>query len=336
MEGELRAFDAHLRPIGTIVPVKGLKVAWQRNQASGGSFTIPRDSLRWSATYVRHLHRVEYHHPLLPTWVGTIVEHDPHEADVDITCLSGEWLYEKRLTDEWVQLIGSGGTLVRTLHDQAQRRAPLHIEMGALDMTGPEYYLEYELKPVADALSDVATQTGGDWWVEKVGHRHQDPWCLRWARQRGRDRSGQVVLAGEVVDQPSYKTSATDMLTAAWVLGGGTGSELWQRIHFPLDNRAAQRVYGFLEGTAEFKDAIDMTLLRESGIRALAQSSTITRTLGVNIDNRRGSWGTFWIGDTIRLLLPGVDYLGLDTLAVVQGIELDVDTGRMGLVLEVG
>lgn len=338
--GQLRVASARNVPIGSIFPVRAINAAWVRNGLAALQFTIPRLSRRWSTAYVREGNRIEYHHPALPVaWVGVIQEFDESNPDeVTITCTSAEWYYGARYTDLWFVIDdATPAETVQILHQQATARAGLDIELGPVEHTGVRYFSEYELKNILEALTDLATMTGGDFWVEKRGTRHADPWRLQWATQRGSDRRSAVYVSGEVVDRPQWKRSGGKIATALHVIGGGDGGSIIgvNRLYLYLPSRSAIAVYGLVEGKYELSDVADPILLREAGERELATRSRAVRTLGVNLDDRFHAWGTFWLGDTIRLALRGVDFAGYDGPVRVNGIQIDEDSGKMGLVVEV-
>lgn len=335
MRGELRVFTKSHKPIGVIYPAADIAASWQRNELGALTFRIPKRSLRWSTTYVRHLNRIEYHHPQLPVvWVGVIVAHAPAGADVVITCVSGEWLYYKRFTEfdqeagPYIAVVTAAEHVVY-LHEQADRRGFLGITPGDVQLGGDTYELEFELANVGESLKALAELAGADVWVEKRGHAHSDLWTLRWSRARGRDLRGQMLLCSEVVDSPSYPTSANDMATQVHVLGHEEGPF---RLYVQRTDRPAERVYGHLEAKHE-ADIADVALAEQAGEQELGRVSQPVGSPALNIDNRRGVFGTFWVGDVVRAMIPGLGYAGLDRAVSIEGIQFNEQTETMGLIV---
>lgn len=328
------------KPIGIIHPVKAVSLSWALNEITPGTFALPADSVRWSDVYLRHLHRVEFHHPKLPTWLGVVLEPASAWPDGQVQCSSAEWLYTKRFTDKL--FMGSGtetaGELVQMIHEQAIKRQPLGIICGEIDRSGAAYYVEYQLEKAWDAITKICEMTGGAAWVEKIGHSHVDPWLLRYARTVGQDRRGEVLLCGQIVDRPDEKSSAAGMATALHVIGAASGSgtgDLEDRLYLYRVHKPSIDVYGLLEERVEFPDIIDPTLLEEAGGRKLEELSRILRTFGLNIDNRDDVWGRFWLGDIVRAMMTRVGFRGLDTAVRVKGIQYNGDTEKLGLTVEV-
>jgi hypothetical protein len=334
--GELRVYDPNHRPIGTIPNIKGVQIAWLRNDIGTLQFTMAAAGLRWSTQYIRQWYRYEYHHPDLPVWTGVLI--DPGEGtggEATPTLQAAEIYYKKRFTDLWWQDIGTGGALAENLHRIASRRYPFGVVLGGIANDGPEYYSEYELKNVYDALTELAERTGGDFWIEKTGHTHGDPWRFNWSAARGADLSASVLVSGDVVDRPDHKQPGGDMANFLHVIGGGTGSSLEERLYIPVFNQASIDVYGLLEDRTEYKDIEDPTLLEEAGLRELYRRMIPERQIALNVDNRRGGFGSFWLGDTIRAILYRVGFVGLDVKVRVNGIQYDVDAGKLGLTVEI-
>ena len=333
---QVRVFKPDGTPVGTVWPVKGVNMAWVENGPAGATFTTPKTGMRWDDLYMGELNRVEIHHENLPyVWTGVILQPVPNGPDVNVACMSLEWLFTKRFTEEWFQSIGTGGVIARDLYNQAIRTGRLDAGLGALDTGGTEYYQLYELKRVSEALSELATLVGGQWWIEKRGHTHVEQAVFRFARKRGRDLSGSVLLSSEIVDTPDYQRTAEPMATALYVLGGGIGSSLSERIWFYRPNKDAKRRYNLLEEVVEYPDVIDLALLDKLTNTELERRGKPTKTLGLNIDNRRDTWGRFWMGDTVRAFLSGVEKAGLDALVKIRGIQVDVDNEKMGLVVDI-
>jgi hypothetical protein len=333
---QVRAYTPFGEPIGTYYPATAVKCAWARNQATAATFSIPKIGPRYASRYLRHLNRVEIHHAGLPLpWTGVLIQPEEKEATVDVTAQSSEYVLTRRFTDTLYTPIGTAGEIARGLLDQAGRQAPTGIALSALDVSGAQYYVEYEQKAVADALQELADRAGADWWIEKAGTDHRTPWAFRWAAPRGADRTAEVLLHGDICDPPSYLASGQNLVTALHVVGGGTGSGLSERLQLYIRDNVAIRLYGLVEDVLELSDVIDPVLLYQAGLATLLQRSRPAKTLGINLDNRRGMWGQFWLGDLIRVIVPKVAYIGLDAVVQVQGIQLDADAGKLGLVVEI-
>lgn len=333
--GELRVFTHAHRPIGTLPGIKGVQIAWVRNDIGTLQFNMAATGLRWSDQYIRHWYRYEYHHPDLPVWTGVLT--DPGNGsggEATPVLQAAEVYYTKRYTDLWHQDIGTGGALAANLHRVAARRA-FGVVLGAIDNNGPEYYAEYELKKIYDALIELTERTGGDFWIAKDGHTHSDPWRFHWSAARGADLSASVLIAGEIVDAPDHKQPGVDMANFLHVIGGGTGSSLEERLYIPVFNQASIDAYGYLEDRIEFNDIEDPTLLEEAGLRELYRRMIPQRQIACNIDNRRGVFGSFWLGDTIRAVLYKTGFVGLDTRVRVNGIQYDIDARKLGLTVEI-
>lgn len=334
MQGELRMFTRTRQPIGVVHPATDVNASWVRNGIGALTFRIPKRSLRWSTVYMRMLNRIEYHHPQLPiVWVGYVMAHSVSGADVKIGCVSAEWLYFKRYTEhEPMPLSRSSAEIALILHSLADRIEPLGIIPGDCSSGADSTPVTMDLTNCGDGLKSLASLSNADWWVEKLGHRHADPWFLRWSVQRGRQRQAFVLLCSEIVDDPQYQANANDMATAVHVLGkeaGGLREYIYRR------NRPATQVYGVLEAVVDRGDVYDLPTLEAIARLESYMRSHPGRGIGLNIDNRRGVWGTFWLADTVRTIIAGVDFAGLDTNVRVDAIQIDDSAQKMGLVVAV-
>jgi hypothetical protein len=345
---EVRVFTPGMRPVGSVYPVRDVQASWSLREDGAATFTIPKNSLRWSDSYVGIMNRVEIHDDRVPEpWCGVIMEQAPSDAEVQLTCVGARWLLSTRITDRYVAGLGTetAGQVVHMLFEQAVRRESLGVALGALDLSGPSYYVEYEWKGVAQGLDELAQITGGHWWVEKgqgeyrdpfgtlrqLQRLHRTPWLVRWARSRGVDRSGDVLLSAEVTNLPDFRRTGQGMANFAHVLGVEVAGE---RLYVPVPDTSSIRAFGLIETKLEFPEIADPTLLEEAGKRELFRKSRPIRSLALNVDNRRDMWGRFWLGDLVRVVLTNVDFLGLDLLVRVLGIQLNAATGAMGLVVE--
>lgn len=328
--GDLRIFRPTNRPVGVVWPVKAVNMAWSLEGEAPATWQMPVASDRWSTNYIDHYNRVEYHYEGLPPWIGIITAYTPVGVDGSVECLSAEHLLRLRYVEAWWQMVGTAGAIAQALFQQALRRGPLGIETGQIDMSGPEYYVEYEMVSVYDALMDLVKKTGGSWWIEKGGHLHRDPWLFRWARSRGVNRLADVVISAEVVEDPQMDMAGVELYTAAHTFGVEVDG---QRLYGYVPSPAAGK-YGVLETKLEYPDIIDPTLLHEAGVRELIRLSSVQKLMGANIDNRRGMWGKFWLGDVVRLILYGQNFLGYDGPGRIKGIQLDVDGAKLGSVTD--
>jgi hypothetical protein len=122
------------------------------------------------------------------------------------------------------------------------------------------------------------------------------------------------------------------------LLGAASGSgngDVEDRLYLYLVDKPSRQLYGLREARIEYPDIIDPVLLNEAGLRKLYVLSKPLRTFGLNIDDRAGVWGTFWLGDTVRALMTRVGFAGLDARALVTGIQYNSDSEKLGLTVEV-
>lgn len=319
-------------PLGPVFPARALGVAWQEGTISGASFSVPKTATLpvYDRDFLGDLNRFEWHCSVFPVaWTGVVLDQEADATDHKVTCVGSEWLYTGRLTDEWDQMIGYPGELIAMLHQRAVGRQPVGIVPGLMERGGAEYYALFENKYISDALAEVASYEGGTWWVEKRSHAHADLPRLRYAQKRGRDLSGSVLLCGEVVDVPGYKRSAAAMATAILALGieiQGLG-----RLREYLPDPAGVRKYGLRERLVENSAWDTIEVLHSAAVLGLQSSREPARTPALNIDNRGGAFGSFWLGDTVRVILPTVQPGGLDAKVRVTGIQYDGDAGKLGL-----
>lgn len=346
---EVRVFTPGRSTLGVLPGVKGVKVAWKRNGAAAAAWAVPSNATL-PEELLNMCNLIEVQDARLPVpWIGQLLDQASSETEPGLTALSAESLYSTRMTsiDWYLENPLTAGSLIGLLHDEATRVAPLAILSGDLDVSGDtvgiaELYSGQPLTPIDLLIGQVATWSGGDWWVEKQGLLPNDPWWLRFARQRGRDLSGSVVLSSDVTDWPEYKVSGGGLATAMYALGAGITDDPADHIALYLmdrtalaDGRSVVDTYGLREVKVEYPDVYNADLLYTVAARDLARMSRPARMIGVNIDDRSGNWGAFWLGDTVRLILARVRHDGLDIRAVVDAIEVDLDAGKMGVVLEI-
>lgn len=335
-------FNHRGRPIGVLWPVSGVQLSWAYNELGSASMSVPRGSTCWNTTYIRPGNRLEYHHASLEKpWIGELLDYGGSGPDAQLQFVSAENLYFQRVGEEYWACQGTetAGAIFSILHNMAVRREGLGIVPGDIWTGGPTYANEYALPVIGEAFNELAEATGGSWWVEKTERSLAAPWKLCYQRYRGVDRSGSVLLCGEVVDEPEFRASAAELKTAMWLLGsdgsaeGGGDINDRQKIYLPY--RDARAAYGLREGILDMPEVFEPQLLNEAGYRELVRVGRPLKALGINVDDRYGAWGSFWLGDTVRVMARNADFVGFDGPARVKGIQVEVDTMRMGLVVEV-
>ena len=144
--------------------------------------------------------------------------------------------------------------------------------------------------------------------------------------------------AGRSSTAPTERSSAAQIATALHVIGAASGSgsgDIEDRLYIYRPHQPSIDLYGLLEERVEFPDIIDPTLLEEAGARKLYDLSKPLRTFGLNIDNRDGVWGLFWLGDIVRAMMSRVGFRGLDTAVRVKGIQYNSNSEKLGLTVEV-
>jgi hypothetical protein len=335
VDAEVRVYSPTRRPLASFGQLTGLSISWQRNGASAATWSIPRTARWYNPELVSPHNRIEIHHRLLPVvWTGVLLDYGGTGPDVTLTAQSAEWLFTKRYTARWLQVVGVPGTVAGALLRQAESSGYLGVTAGDLDLAGPPSYREYSLKRISEALQSLAAESGGDYWIEKREREHSAPWRFMWSGRRGRDRRGMVLLGPELTDPPQYNASGQEQATAVHTIGGGTGPSIEQRMYlFGVDPASRDR-YGHLEELIEYPDVIDLATLEALDNAERGRRAKPAHRVGFNINNSRSMWGTFWIGDTIRSILPTVGPRGYDGAARIDAIQVDAGAGRMGLVVE--
>lgn len=189
--------------------------------------------------------------------------------------------------------------------------APLGEEV---DVTGDDVW--------SKTIPDMKALSGHDCWVDADG-------TFNWVERRGQDVSSTVVLrSGHHIVRATYVINFGPLITKAVAWSTDESSNA------VYEDLAAQAKYGILATTI---DAGEDTALSLEALAQIAVSANYEpeEKLDLYLVNREDVFSKFWIGDTVRVIIPQYgfsEYGGVDMYLRVGGIEVDEQAGTMRVV----
>lgn len=165
-------------------------------------------------------------------------------------------------------------------------------------------------------------------WVDADGKFH-------WRMTRGADLSTQVILrSGYHINKwPRYRIDYSGIITQAI---GYSNQANWDQKHkTKVRNLPAWAEWGTLEGVATAKRSEALSEAQKHARMYIRQNYAPSALLDIQINNRDGIWSDFWIGDTVRVVIPNFGWEeegGCDVKLKIQGIEVQEQPQKMRII----
>lgn len=269
---------------------------WVRNDVGTATIVVPysHPRLRELAAYGNVIRIKERN---FPTWVGQVVqrEWDSSNGTVVLSCKSAEWMLQKKVTGQGRVYAGnsgnSAGAVAYSIYDNAARANSDLRQIRPGYFNSPKTaHREYNYADLFEALKDMAEDYGADFWVDEELKLH--------FTTRGADRRGVVVLReGRHLSGVRVADSAEEMVTA--VVGLGEGNSIPEK----------PKLLRKLTGTPFFRaEVLDVNGVgSEDALRSPVEEKLIKDgqprvTVDASVERINGTYGNFWIGDTITLV----------------------------------
>jgi hypothetical protein len=168
-----------------------------------------------------------------PVWAGPILglEEDPRTGQIDVSALGIEALLDGRVTRQPERFVKSIGELavLRTLLDQANARNATGILASLRLATGqPISELQTGGQSVMEALNEMTTRTGSEWWVDIVRTPRKVDASLHLGYRQGMDLSKTMHLYEGVHFSGRYKSDLSQVKQSVVVVGD-FGQEMDER-----------------------------------------------------------------------------------------------------------
>lgn len=270
----------------------------------------------------------------VPAWGGQVQDVDWSAPDwLKIKLRSKEILFRKHLVD--FQGSGRPGDLAKQF---AANLIAVHdisgLSWGTCYSGGGIYPFEMHAWDMYDkVLPELTKSTEKDepqeheWYADGYGVFH-------WTAGRGADKSATVVLRSgyHLLKWPGYKIDYSKIVTRG--LGIGNESYWTSKVLSYWTEPTAVSEWGVLE---EAIDVPSNTVMRtEKYARNLVRQNWVPReVMDITINNRGGIWSQFWMGDTVRVVIPNFGWAergGCDVKIRVIGIEVEEETEQMRII----
>lgn len=268
----------------------------------------------------------------IPAWGGQVQEVDwSHPGWLKIRLRSKEILLRKYLV--YYQGHATPGELAYQFLPATNKRQIPGIYKGSIDSGGGIYpYQIYYWDLYDKALPELVKPTEKDepqaheWYVDAYG-------AFNWTRGRGEDKSATVVLRSgyHILKWPKYRMKYDKIVTRG--LGLGSDAYWVNKTKTWWDEPSAQAKWGVWEAAT---DVPSNTVMRtEKYARNLVrQNWEPQEIIDIRINNRDGIWKQFWIGDTVRIVIPNFGWQengGVDEKLRIIGIEVEEERQQMRL-----
>jgi hypothetical protein len=169
----------------------------------------------------------------MPVWAGPIlgIEEDARGGVIEVSALSIDALLDGRVTRQPERFVKSIGELavLRTLLDQANARNQTGIISSLRMATGqPVRELQTGGQSLMEALNEMTTRSGSEWWVDVVRTPRKLDAILHLGHRQGLDLSASLHLYEGVHFSGRYKSDLSQVKQSVVVVGD-FGQEMDER-----------------------------------------------------------------------------------------------------------
>lgn len=254
----------------------------------------------------------------VPPWIGQVVnrEYDGHGFSLGLK--SAEWMLQGKITGQGRVYGAAGATSAGSVaadlfYNAAIANSDHRVLRPGIFNASASVFREYNYADLLDAWQKLATDVGGDFWVDSDLYAH-------FTDERGSDKRGVVVLReGYNLAEVRVVENAEEVLTAA--IGLGEGSTVVEKPKLLL--RRHNNSF-FRAKALDITGATTPEGLAETVRLALTEGAAPIIGVDAAVIMRNGTFGSFWIGDTIELVIKHPLF---NSLAVkVVGIELSAQS----------
>ena len=315
--------------------------SWVSNRIGDFDFRLPRTDPKATKTNLGRMNLIQVDSDTgVKPWGGRIKEviwEDP--AYIYVKCESKEALLRRQnvyLSCNSASMT-PGSLLWQFIPYQSSRAAfpgDIHSISGSIDSGGETGDWSIHDIDLWDGLIQQILQFVTDRrlkpyiWVEADG-------VFYFQYSRGVDRSATVILRSgyHIQKWPRYRLDYTQIITQAV---GSTNHAQWgYKLRMPVRNIPAYNEWGALETAVQTVSCTSAACAKKHAKMHIRENYAALEMLDIQINNRDGIWGKFWIGDVVRVVIPNFGWEeegGCDVKLKIQGIEIQEKVEKMRII----
>ena len=338
MEFRMRVADRFGRIINEITPKLGA-VSWRLVEPARAEFTIARTDPKLVEENFQYGNRVIVDFPAsvgLPPWGGTIELPTTWTlSDAKFTAYTIERKLDFRQTDKSRYFNGlPAGRIIELLLLEMELDQSEGVTIGSIFEGGRTHHPHYHFTSVWEAITMLRESEFIDTkFTPYVENGHIFFRCDIY-EELGSDKSGRVALKeGQNVSDIKLMEQGTIENVYAAVGAGQTWGD--ERVYAIAEEYASRGKYGKYESSRVYSEySIAGTIERLAQAYVAESAYPRVRIQLGTINKSPALFGTYEVGDHVRCVLPSYRWGGFDSKVRVLARELDVQTGKVKLVLE--
>ncbi len=291
-------------------------MTWVRNGVGTATIDVPTSHPDF-ARLVAWGNVIRLNTSELRPWVGQVVRREWSGSVMRLGCKSAEWMLQGKLTGQG-KLYGAtggetaGGVAASLFYNAAIVNNDIRVLQPGVFTAAQRVFREYNYEDLYKAWAALAADSGADFWVDERLQAH-------FTDQRGHNYTDQVVLReGRQLSDVSVAESAEDILTAAV----GIGDEISGAVRPTFRLRYSGSPF-FRAQTISVSGARDDSALEWPVRSALTARGEPRLTVDATILKINGSYGNFWIGDSLTLVVkhPLVNKINVRVVGLEKGTD---------------
>lgn len=303
--------------------------SWVNNRIGDFDFRLPRTDPKANENNLGRLNMILVESDTgVQDWGGRVKEVSwEDQTYIYVKCESKEAFLTRHIIQDYVTTTRrTTGDIIRTIMQgelSASGGIP-GITIGGIETTGET--TEYTARGIdlwngviSDMLKFIDDERSEAFvWVEADGKFY-------WRMNRGEDKSGTVILRSgyHITKWPRYRIDYSKLITQA--IGYSNQLDWAEKYKMPVRNVPAWNEWGTLEGTTTATRGESAATAEKHARMYIRQNYAPSEILDIQVNNRDGIWGDFWIGDTVRIIIPNFGWQsdgGCDVNLRINGIEV--------------
>jgi len=314
--------------------------SWVSNRIGDFDFRLPRTDPKATEVNLGKMNLIQVESDTgVSDWGGRIKEVIWEDAAyIYVKCESKEALLRRRTVNlQWnVSGFTAGGIVFQAFIQERNSPGGIpgisygHIntsegETGSFEIHDMDLWDDV----IQDMLQFVDDQREKAYvWVEADGKFY-------WELTRGEDKSATVILrSGYHINKwPRYRIDYSGIITQAVGLSNQAGWD--NKYRKPQRNIPAWNEWGPLEKSVLGKLCTSAACAEKQARMEIRKHYAPVQMLDIQINNRDGIWSDFWIGDTVRVIIPNFGWEeegGCDVKLKIQGIEVQEKLEKMRII----
>ncbi|MDR3572852.1 MAG: hypothetical protein P4L50_03240 [Anaerolineaceae bacterium] len=286
-------------------------------------FSLPLNSDKAKLDYLEFGKLVYIEHDKLPAWGGVI---DPTENWGSYTVSPTAYTAEHMLIDGWRigdgrLMTGPSGELFKQIVNLANSEEDLLIRVGNVEIFDDTRQEVLNWQGLYDEINRIAKRSLAEWDMQAgIDGNGRLYFTTNWRQRIGNVRDYTLKEGYNVRMNDTPMTRQGNPVLVNRLIGFGTSATAATRPAFTFTDEASRSRYRLRISTQQFEGNTTLGTLTTNVMNSVALTSAPRRTFSLTVLDKDDAFYNVRLGDTLKLLMSSLGYIGIDTLIRIIGM----------------